>query len=207
MPGEFIACLEWRRLSNDQMRREIHSRRRHFFNRRVSMVNYVSSETRPEEMLVDESAGATVRQLGDALDRAGGQRPLLRRVLAHAGSPRHATSQSLDRAAAEATKAMAAHDGVLRPRVLQPAERLAVHRPRQQRQQRPTAGTARNELRGSELSVHPRTAARPSAPISSARRSRSSRPGTRRRTTSICTSTTSGTPSCSAPPAAARASC
>ena len=57
VPGEFVACLEWRRLSSDQMRRQIHSRRRHFFNRRVSMINYVSSETRPEEMLVDESAG------------------------------------------------------------------------------------------------------------------------------------------------------
>ena len=30
-------------------------------------MNYVSSETRPEEMLVDDSASATVRQLGDAL--------------------------------------------------------------------------------------------------------------------------------------------
>ena len=42
-------------------------RRRHFFNKRVSIVNYVSPETRPEEMLVDDSASATVRQLGDAL--------------------------------------------------------------------------------------------------------------------------------------------
>ena len=49
------------------MRRDIQSRRRHFFNKRVSLINYVSSETRPEEMLVDDSASATVRQLGDAL--------------------------------------------------------------------------------------------------------------------------------------------
>ena len=67
VPGEFIACLEWRRIPNDRMRRTSRLRRRHFFNKRVSMVNYVSPETRPEEMLVDESASATVRQLGDAL--------------------------------------------------------------------------------------------------------------------------------------------
>lgn len=67
LPGEFIACLEWQRRPNDRIRRDIQSRRRHFFNKRVSLVNYVSSETRPEEMLVDDSAGATVRQLGDAL--------------------------------------------------------------------------------------------------------------------------------------------
>ena len=49
------------------MRRELQTRRRHFFNKRVSIVNYVTPETRPEEMLVDDSASATVRQLGDAL--------------------------------------------------------------------------------------------------------------------------------------------
>ncbi len=48
------------------MRRDIQSRRRHFFNQRVSLVNYVSPGSRPEEMLVDESAVAMVRQLGDA---------------------------------------------------------------------------------------------------------------------------------------------
>src|SRR4029077_4078779 len=67
IPGEFIACLEWQRIPSDRMRREVQGRRRHFFNKRVSIVNYVSPEARPEEMLVDDSAGATVRQLGDAL--------------------------------------------------------------------------------------------------------------------------------------------
>ena len=67
LPGQFIACLEWQRTAADRVRRDIQSRRRHFFNKRVSLINYVSSETRPEEMLVDDSAGATVRQLGDAL--------------------------------------------------------------------------------------------------------------------------------------------
>jgi TraC protein len=49
IPGEFIACLEWQRLPNDRMRRDLQSRRRHFFNQRVSLVNYVSPDTRPEE--------------------------------------------------------------------------------------------------------------------------------------------------------------
>ena len=51
IPTSFIACLEWQRLSNAKMRRELHARRRHFFNRRVSLVNYVSTQTKPEEML------------------------------------------------------------------------------------------------------------------------------------------------------------
>ena len=112
--GEFIACLEWRRLSNDQVRRQIHSRRRHFYNKRISMVNYVSSETRPEEMLVDESSGATVRQLGDALTELEvnghffGECSLT--VVLH-----DTHGERLDQAVAEATKAMAAHDGALLP--------------------------------------------------------------------------------------------
>ena len=40
------------------MRRDLQTRRRHFFNKRVSLVNYVSPDTRPEEMLVDDSATA-----------------------------------------------------------------------------------------------------------------------------------------------------
>jgi hypothetical protein len=67
VPGEFIACFEWQRAGQDRMRREIQSRRRHFFNKRVSLINYVSPEAKAEEMLVDESATATVKQLGDAL--------------------------------------------------------------------------------------------------------------------------------------------
>ena len=76
------------------MRRDLQRRRRHFFNKRVSLVNYVSPETRPEEMLVDDSASATVRQLGDALTETGGQRPLLRRVLADARAARSRSSRA-----------------------------------------------------------------------------------------------------------------
>ena len=67
IPGAFIACLEWQRSRPERVRRDIQARRRHYFNKRVSLINYVSSDTRPEEMLVDDSAGAMVQQLGEAL--------------------------------------------------------------------------------------------------------------------------------------------
>jgi type IV secretion system protein TrbE len=112
VPGEFVACLEWRRIPNDRMRRDIQTRRRHFFNKRVSLVNYVSPDTKPEEMLVDESAGATVRQLGDALTEI--------EVNGHFFGECSLTlvlfdqeRQSVERSAAEATKVMATHDGTL----------------------------------------------------------------------------------------------
>ncbi len=67
IPSTFIACLEWQRVANAVIRRELHARRRHFFNKRVSLINYVSQETRPEDMLVDDSATATVQELGQSL--------------------------------------------------------------------------------------------------------------------------------------------
>lgn len=66
VPGEFIACLEWQRISSDRMRHDIQMRRRHFFNSRISMVNYLAQESRPEEMLVDHPSSMIVHQLGDA---------------------------------------------------------------------------------------------------------------------------------------------
>ena len=112
LPGEFIACLEWCRIPNDRMRRDLQVRRRHFFNKRVSIVNYVSPETRPEEMLVDESASTTVRQLGDAMTEM--------EVNGHFFGECSLTlvlydrdRRGVERAAAEAVKAMAAHDGSL----------------------------------------------------------------------------------------------
>ena len=112
IPGEFIACLEWQRIPNDRMRRDLQMRRRHFFNKRVSLVNYVSPETRPEEMLVDDSAAATVRQLGDALTEIEvnghffGACSLA--VVLHGLDER-----ALERQVAEAMKALAFHDGSL----------------------------------------------------------------------------------------------
>ena len=110
VPGQFVACLEWQRLPADRMRRDIQSRRRHFFNKRVSLINYVSSETRPEEMLVDDSANAMVRQLGDALTETevhGHFFGMASLSLVLIGTDRRA----LDGAAADAMKMLASHDG------------------------------------------------------------------------------------------------
>ncbi|MCA1676704.1 MAG: hypothetical protein LC799_32545, partial [Actinobacteria bacterium] len=74
------------------------------------MINYVSSDTRPEEMLVDDSASATVRQLGDALTEIEVNGHFfgtcsLTLVL-------HGTdTRTLQAHAAEAMKVLAAHDG------------------------------------------------------------------------------------------------
>jgi type IV secretion system protein VirB4 len=112
VPGEFNACLEWRRIANDRMRRDIQRRRRHFFHKRVSLVNYVSPDTKPDEMLIDESAGATVRQLGDALTELEvnghffGECSLSVVVFDE-------DAQRLDRGVTEAEKAVATHDGTL----------------------------------------------------------------------------------------------
>lgn len=110
LPARFVACLEWQRCPSDRIRRDIQSRRRHFFNKRVSLVNYVSSETRPEEMLVDDSAGAMVRQLGDALTEIevnGHFFGMCSLTLALHGEE----SRGILTATAEAMKVLAAHDG------------------------------------------------------------------------------------------------
>jgi type IV secretion/conjugal transfer VirB4 family ATPase len=112
IPGEFIACLEWKRIPSDRMRRDLQMRRRHFFNKRVAMVNYIAPESRPEEMLVDDSANATVRQLGDALTELEvhghffGECSLTLVLHGH-------DLRILEQQAAEAMKVVAIHDGSL----------------------------------------------------------------------------------------------
>jgi len=112
VPGEFIACLEWRRLATDRIRREIHSRRRHFFNKRVSLVNYVAPDNRPDEMLTNPSADATVTHLGDALTEVDvhghffGECSLS--LVLFDREP-----GAVERTAAEAIKVLAARDGTL----------------------------------------------------------------------------------------------
>ena len=110
VPGEFVACSEWQRIPADRMRRDIQMRRRHFFNRRVALVNYVAPETRPEEMLVDDSASTTVKQLGDALTELDVSGHFFGECSLHLvlfdDDP-----QAVDRSGAEAIKVMAAHDG------------------------------------------------------------------------------------------------
>jgi len=110
IPGDLVACLEWQRIPSDGMRRDLQTRRRHFFNKRVSLVNYVSPETRPEEMLVDDSASATVKQLGDAmteLEVIGHFFGTCSLTLALHGTD----GRALQHATAEAIKTMAVHDG------------------------------------------------------------------------------------------------
>jgi len=111
VPGEFIACLEWQRVPSDRMRRDIQTRRRHFFNQRISLVNYITpGEARTEDMLVDESASAMVRQLGDALTdievngHAFGNCSLT--LVLHGDDLR-----TVEHQAAQAAKALSLHDG------------------------------------------------------------------------------------------------
>jgi type IV secretion/conjugal transfer VirB4 family ATPase len=113
VPGEFIACLQWHRIPNDRMRRDIQARRRHFFNQRVSMVNYlVATDPRPEEALVHSPSDQTVTDLGQALTELEvrghffGECSLT--VVLFDRDP-----QVVARAAAEAVKVMATHDGTL----------------------------------------------------------------------------------------------
>src|SRR5260370_6830352 len=92
------------------MRGDLQRRRRHFFNKRVSLVNYVAPDTRPEEMLVDASASATVHQIGEALTEL--------EVNGHFFGTCSLTlvlhgehHRALQHSAAEAMKVMAVHDG------------------------------------------------------------------------------------------------
>ncbi len=112
IPSPFIACLEWQRLPNAKMRRDLQSRRRHFFNKKVSLVNYVSTQTKPEEMLVDDSATATVNELGQSLTAM--------EVHGHFFGACSLTivafdrdARRLDQSVAECAKAFAGHDGAL----------------------------------------------------------------------------------------------
>jgi len=112
VPSAFVACLEWQRLPNAKMRRDLHSRRRHFFNKKVSLINYVSTETKPEEMLTDDSATATVNELGQSL--------IAMEVHGHFFGSCSLTIIAFDRdprrvaqSVAECTKVFAGHDGAL----------------------------------------------------------------------------------------------
>jgi type IV secretion/conjugal transfer VirB4 family ATPase len=112
IPHALIACAEWQRLPADRVRRDIRAKRRHYFNRRISLVNYLGPDTTPDQMLVDQSATRQVEELGDCLTsidvhgRAFGASSLT--VILYDTDPAR-----LDRGVAECTKAFARHDGVL----------------------------------------------------------------------------------------------
>ncbi len=118
LPASFVACFEWQRLANDKVRRDLHARRRHFFNQKVSFVNYISPQTRPDEMLVDESATATVQELGQSLtaldvngDVFGACSLTLVLYDEDAGGGRSA--RRIDDHVAACVKTFAGHDGAL----------------------------------------------------------------------------------------------
>ena len=205
IPGEFIACLEWQRIPSDRMRRDVQSRRRHFFNKRVSLVNYVSPETRPEEMLVDDSASATVRS-------SATRSRSWRSTATSSGSARstlvlHGTdARALQHQTAEAMKAMAVHDGSLFEETYNLLNAWLSIVP----------GNGAHNLR--RLALLETNLADLSflftldhgdavSPHLGRKRWPSSRRRTRRRTPSTCTCRTSATRWCSARRAAARASC
>jgi type IV secretion system protein VirB4 len=112
LPHSFIACAEWQRLPADRVRREIRAKRRHHFNRRISLINYISPDTKPEHMLVDESATTIVSELGQCLScidvegRAFGASSLSLVVY-------DTDAAALQEGVAACAKTLAAHDGVL----------------------------------------------------------------------------------------------
>jgi type IV secretion/conjugal transfer VirB4 family ATPase len=112
VPSTFIACLEWQRRPNASMRGDLRARMRHFFNMRISMINYFSPQTRPEDMLVDTSATATVTELGQGLTemevhgRFFGACSLSLVVYDR-------DAHRLDESVADCVKAFAGHDGAL----------------------------------------------------------------------------------------------
>jgi type IV secretion system protein TrbE len=68
IPSNLLLVNEWQREGHAAVRREIHAKRRHFHNARVSLTNYVTdSAATAEDLLVDDSADALVRDLGACL--------------------------------------------------------------------------------------------------------------------------------------------
>ncbi len=68
--ANFFICSEWKKQDPAESRSIIHSRRRHFHNTKRSLASYATSSDEPqrrEDVLVDESKEAQVRDLGEAL--------------------------------------------------------------------------------------------------------------------------------------------
>ena len=110
IPSNLLLVSEWQREGQAAVRREIHAKRRHFHNAKVSLANYVTeSSTAPADLLVDDSAAALVRDLGACLTeltlhgRYFGQYTMT--VVLYDRDP-----LALERSVAACTKAFAAHD-------------------------------------------------------------------------------------------------
>jgi type IV secretion system protein TrbE len=110
IPSNLILMNDWQREAQATVRREIHAKRRHFHNAKVSLTNYLSdTPTAPGELLVDDSAAALVKDLGACLTeltlqgRYFGQYTMT--VVLYDDDP-----VALERSVAACTKAFAAHD-------------------------------------------------------------------------------------------------
>lgn len=69
IPYQFILMTEWTPIANSEMRRVIQSKRRHFFNSKVSILSHFQSSPQSRnDVLVDDSASAIVADLGSCLE-------------------------------------------------------------------------------------------------------------------------------------------
>ncbi len=68
--ANYFICSEWQKQDPAKSRSLIHSRRRHFHNTKRSLASYVTTSDQPQrgdDVLVDESKEAQIRDLGEAL--------------------------------------------------------------------------------------------------------------------------------------------
>ena len=68
--ANYFLCSEWQKQDPSKSRAFIHSRRRHFHNTKRSLASYVTASDQPQrsdEVLIDESKEAQIRDLGEAL--------------------------------------------------------------------------------------------------------------------------------------------
>src|SRR5258708_9919671 len=70
IPCNFIIASEWKRESNEAVRKLIDSKRRHFHTATTSLLPYLTAngQTAPKDMLIDNSAVALVHELGSCLE-------------------------------------------------------------------------------------------------------------------------------------------
>lgn len=69
LSAPYILATEWRREDPMKVRRLIQSKRRHFHNKKASLLNYFSaSDGAPKDILIDDSAVAFVADLGACLE-------------------------------------------------------------------------------------------------------------------------------------------
>jgi type IV secretion system protein TrbE len=68
--ANYFLCSEWQKQDSAKSRGFVHSRRRHFHNTKQSLASYVTTSDQPrqgEDVLIDESKEAQIRDLGEAL--------------------------------------------------------------------------------------------------------------------------------------------